>query len=111
MGIKDRDDDRLEITPSIHRIGHDAAFRAFGHDAPTAKERHELLEYLRIVSVLIDLKARAYQPTGTIADRRMRPDAHTETSFAIDESCHVIRRQPSYRPSLLVVRTGTIVTP
>jgi hypothetical protein len=67
------------------------------------------LEDLDVVAVLIDLKARAYHAPRSVADRRMRANAHTEAALAVDESRYVIRSQ-SLGPSLLIVRTGRIVT-
>src|SRR5882672_2108144 len=108
MCIEKRNDNGLKIGPTVDRIGHDAAVRPLRCDPTASKERHDLLEYPDVGLMLIDLKTRSDQPPGT--DRRMRPDTHTEASFTIHESGEVVRSQPTCRPSLMIVRTGKIVT-
>ncbi len=60
--------------------------------------------------MLIDLENGSDDTSTSVTDRRMRSDAYTEAAFPINKSRHIVGRQHPDRPSLLIVRTGHVVT-
>src|SRR6266700_4139541 len=108
--LEERDDHRLQLGASVHRVGHDATVGPFGCDTATAEEALQRLQDPDVVPMLIRLKAWCDQPPGPVPNRGMRVDAHGEASLAVHEAGHVVWSQRASRSSLLIVPTRRIVT-
>ena len=107
--LEERNDFVDKISPSGDGVCHHAAIGTFRRDVTTAEEIPELIQEFQVIAMLIDLEDVSDHAPASVSDRRMRSDAYVEATFAIDEPRYVAGRQFS-RPSLLIARTGRIVT-
>ncbi len=108
--LKEWNDHRLQTSSTRDCVCHNAAVGSLRCDVTTTKVVPQLLEQFEVVTMLIDLEYRSYQPLSAIPDRRMRMDAYAEATLSVDEPAYVLGRQCSLRPSLLIVRTGHVFT-